>query len=181
MLDTPEIRNTPLPIETIETWIGSQYDCRAGTTGAAFAYRTVPATNMRTRIGIRAKTHSVRRSGRRNSSSPASTAAAHVKVTNSYMLPQGTRCVATPRRTSAPRWNTNATTIRDNPMLPSRSDIDRGEDSTIRPGALASGAVGTGPALTPTLAVGVSDCVRTEASCAQKRIRASRYTRNAVP
>ncbi|CCW13663.1 hypothetical protein EBESD8_42260 [Rhodococcus aetherivorans] len=37
MLATPETRNTPLETDTTDTWIGSQNDCNAGTTGAASA------------------------------------------------------------------------------------------------------------------------------------------------
>ena len=35
MLATPATRNTPEPRLTTDTWIGSQYDCSAGITGAA--------------------------------------------------------------------------------------------------------------------------------------------------
>src|SRR5690606_37669595 len=35
MLATPAARNTPEPRLTTDTWIGSQYDCSAGITGAA--------------------------------------------------------------------------------------------------------------------------------------------------
>ncbi len=37
VLATPETRKTPLETDTTETWIGSQKDCSAGTTGAASA------------------------------------------------------------------------------------------------------------------------------------------------
>jgi len=37
MLATPATRKTPDPRLTTETWIGSQYDCNAGITGAALA------------------------------------------------------------------------------------------------------------------------------------------------
>ena len=39
---TPETMPTEAPMATVETWMGSQLDCSAGTTGADSAYRSVP-------------------------------------------------------------------------------------------------------------------------------------------
>lgn len=36
MLDTPDTSRTPELTEMIETWMASQYDLSAGTTGAAW-------------------------------------------------------------------------------------------------------------------------------------------------
>ncbi len=59
-LATPETRKMPLPTLMIVTWIGSQNDRRAGTTGAASAYNTVAARNMRINTGTTRYTHMIR-------------------------------------------------------------------------------------------------------------------------
>ena len=51
MLATPATRNTPEPRLTTDTWMGSQYDCSAGMTGAALVYSQRPDTVSRISTG----------------------------------------------------------------------------------------------------------------------------------
>ena len=140
-LATPEIKNTPLPSETIETCTGSQYDCSAGTTGAASAYSTVPATNRRINVGTRTNNHRVRSCLERSTTSAASTPAAQVTETNSYMLPHGGRLAAIPRRTIEPTCRLSATITSPSPVRPRRSDGTRRGASGMRPGVVDVAAI----------------------------------------
>ncbi len=66
MLATPATRNTPEPRLTTDTWIGSQYDCSAGITGAALVYSHLPDTASRISTGTSTNTHSARYCGLRS-------------------------------------------------------------------------------------------------------------------
>ena len=71
MLATPATRNTPEPRLTTETWMGSQYDCNAGITGAALVYSQRPDTVSRISTGSSTNTHSGRYCGRRSTAAAA--------------------------------------------------------------------------------------------------------------
>src|SRR5699024_9559183 len=105
---TPETRKTPEPSDTIDTWIGNQNDCSAGTTGAASEYRWVPPKYSRSSTGTSTNGHATWKAGLRRKTRAATTPSAHVTEMNSYMLPHGKRPIANARTTSDPTWKTKA-------------------------------------------------------------------------
>src|SRR3954447_2305807 len=52
---TADVINAPSAIDTSVTWIASQYDCSAGTSGDALEYSTVPARNITRTTGSSTK------------------------------------------------------------------------------------------------------------------------------
>ena len=95
----------PSPLAAAETWMASQYDCSAGTSGAAGANSTLPARNISTTTGMSTNMPRNRSAGIRQSTMiQAATATKPITIENSYMLPHGTRCTANPRRKIDVRW-----------------------------------------------------------------------------
>src|SRR5699024_4350321 len=107
-LRLPHPDQMPEPSDTIDTWIGNQNDCSAGTTGAASEYRWVPPKYSRSSTGTSTNGHATWNAGLRRKTRAATTPSAHVTEMNSYMLPHGKRPIANARTTSDPMWKTKA-------------------------------------------------------------------------
>ncbi len=138
MLATPATRNTPEPMLTTETWMGSQYDCSAGITGAALVYSHLPETDSRISSGTSTKTHSARNCGLRSTTAAAINPQKLVRLMNSYMLPHGTRVVARPRSTMQANSIAIPTYTRASPTRPMRSSAVRSGASITTPGVMLS-------------------------------------------
>src|SRR6266540_2833825 len=93
-------RKVPVAVIAAVTWMASQYDRSAGTSGAAFAYSTVPARNISRITGNITNMPRYRIRGCRASTTQnAATATKPTAEENSYMLPHGIRSTAVPRST----------------------------------------------------------------------------------
>src|SRR5690349_12406935 len=104
------------------TWIFSQYELSAGTSGPAFVYSRIPSTPSRITSVSVTKSPSGRIDGRRTSTTSHAVAPTRVAAsTNSYMLPQGTRCAARPRVTRQAMWASQPTTVSAAPAQPAHS------------------------------------------------------------
>src|SRR4051812_44960335 len=149
MLATPGTRNRPDAVAAAVTCTTSQYDWRAGMTGAASAYRTVPPRNIRITTGSSTNPDTRRTGNLRISTTQVAIATNVTRDMYSYMFPQGARPVATPRSTIDTKCTSTPRTSRDPPIRPIRSArVRSGRRPGTNPGA--SPPVGTVPP--PTVA-----------------------------
>src|SRR5689334_8333231 len=104
------------------TWIFSQYELSAGTSGPAFVYSRIPSTPSRmTSVNV-TKSPSGRIDGRRTSTTSHAVAPTRVAAsTNSYMLPHGTRPAARPRVTRQATWASQPTKVSAAPVQPAHT------------------------------------------------------------
>src|SRR3954468_738178 len=175
-VSTALVISAPSAIDTSVTWIASQYDWRAGTSGWALEYSTVPARNITRMSGSRTNPPRCRSAGSfqstpRNARTPTSPET----EANSYMFDHGTASTASARTaideacTSAPR--TRATTD----QRPMRCAVVRGGAGSVGGGTSAAGGP---PAPTSTRAGAAAALfpTRPNAYSAVKPTMATAYT-----
>src|SRR6266545_3379792 len=130
---TNPTRKIPDAVTAAVTWIFSQYELSAGTSGATFVYSSIPSMPSSTTSTSVTKSPSGRRYGRRvSSTSQAVAPTRHTASTNSYMLPHGTRCAASPRVTRQPRCSSAASPVSASPARPA-SAATRAFSASPRP------------------------------------------------
>src|SRR5262249_42776216 len=137
----------PDATEAAVTWMSSQYEFSAGTSGPAGAYSTMPSRPSSRATASAAKSPRWRRFGRRTTTASQTVMPTNDPAsTNSYMLPHGTRCAAKPRVTSVATWNASPATVSTTPASPTRAGTSEGE------GAGGGSAAGPAPAATSSRA-----------------------------
>src|SRR5207248_8162140 len=144
-------RNTPDAVIAAVTWIFSQYELSAGTSGATFVYSSIPSMPSRiTRTSVTNRP-SGRSTGRRvTSTSQAVAPTKQTAMMNSYMLPHGTRCAANPRVTMAARCSSQPTAVSTSAPRPANPAM---RAFSASPGAASGGAEGATGAGAPGAAV----------------------------
>src|SRR6266545_931610 len=163
---TNPTRKIPDAVTAAVTWIFSQYELSAGSSGATFVYSSIPSMLSSTTSTSVTKSPSGRRYGRRvSSTSQAVAPTRHTASTNSYMLPHGTRCAASPRVTRQPRCSSAASPVSASPARPA-SAATRAFSASPRPAPAGgpspstSSSISSMPSISSTSAGGPAAPIR---------------------
>src|SRR5690606_20567697 len=165
---TAEMVNSPNATTAQPTWMTSQYESRAGTSGPGGTYSTVTARPKVRNTSRTAQTAIARPAAVRASIRNTTTATSEPVMENSYMLPHGVRPVPTPRTPTPAASPTVASTNMRCPRRPMRSA--RCSTSRTGSGWECTVAVGSEPP-GPDAAAVTSSCCGTAASAAIRRNR----------
>src|SRR3954452_21639293 len=123
---TALVISAPSAIDTSGTWIASQCDFRAATSGWALEYSTVPARNIIRMTGSSTNTPRYRSTGSFHSTPrKASTPTSPATDANSYMFDHGTASTADARTAIDAPWTSAPSTRITTDQRPIRSALVR--------------------------------------------------------